>query len=114
VPGFRPYFVFSAILSLFFSKIALFLANNRETGSYLTAHTTKSNQVLAMIKHQIGSFSWEAGLIRSQLRSGNWALIRFILCFFTPHANEIQRADQFAQGQLHTDRRIGWFSEEIG
>src|ERR1700758_1642836 len=43
-----------------------------------------------MIKHQIGSFSWEAGLIRSQLRPGNWALIRLILCFFTPHANEIQ------------------------
>jgi hypothetical protein len=41
VPGFRPYFVFSAILSLFFSKITLFLANNRETGSYLTAHTAK-------------------------------------------------------------------------
>jgi hypothetical protein len=29
--------------------------------------------------------------------AGNWALIRFILCFFTPHANEMQRADQFAQ-----------------
>ena len=36
-------------------------------------------------------------MIRSQLRPGNWALIRFILCFFTPHANEIQRADQFPQ-----------------
>jgi hypothetical protein len=65
-----------------------------------------------MIKHQIGSFSWEAGLIRSQLRPGNWALIRLILCFFTPHANEIQRADQFAQGQLHTDRRIGWLAKK--
>jgi hypothetical protein len=27
----------------------------------------------------------------------SWALIRFILCFFTPHPNEIQRADQVAQ-----------------
>src|SRR5260370_6612403 len=80
--------------------------NQRLPGSSPGA-PTKSNQVLAMIKHQIGSFSWEAGLIRSQLRPGNWALIRFILCFFTPHANEIQRADRFAQGQLHTDRRIG-------
>jgi hypothetical protein len=27
----------------------------------------------------------------------SWALIRFILCFFTPHPNEIQRTDQVAQ-----------------
>jgi hypothetical protein len=51
VPGFRPYFVFSAILSLFFSKIALFLANNRETGSYLTAHTTIQSSQTARFRY---------------------------------------------------------------
>jgi hypothetical protein len=47
VPGFRRLFVFSTIFSLFFSKITLFLGNNRETGSYLTAHTTTQSSQTA-------------------------------------------------------------------
>ena len=34
------FLTFLAVGSLFFLRITLILANNRETGSYLTAHTT--------------------------------------------------------------------------
>jgi hypothetical protein len=47
-----------------------------------------------MIKHQ--GLLLGARLDPFLTSAGNWALIRFILCFFTPRANEIQRADQFA------------------
>jgi hypothetical protein len=44
VPGFRPYFVFSAILSLFFSKITLFFgAKDRSRSS----ETSASGEVIA-------------------------------------------------------------------
>jgi hypothetical protein len=40
MPVLQGFLEFSPAASLFFSKITLILANNRETGSYLTAPTT--------------------------------------------------------------------------